>query len=638
MLNTFRESLNTPWLKLVLAITALGLIGYLGAYCGIDYSQTGGGPGGAWVAKVNGEALSLREFQQRARIQAGNYRQLFGQEYDQAQLANEVVGYLVRREIMCQEAEKAGLTVSSQETAERIFETFAGPDGQFIGAQQYQDVVRRSWGVAPETFESWISNDVLADKWEEMVTVAVRVSEGDVEQYYRSRTEKTSIDYAIVASADQDDDLQTTDEQLAAWYEEHREDYRRAAGRKIRYVLGEYQARLDTVQVSDEEVAAFYETNKDSYLRPEQRRARHILFRLQPDMTDEDKQALRQKAEGVLERIRAGEDFSGLAVAMSEDKVSGEKGGDLDYFGRGDMVPDFENAAFDTPVGELAPVVETVFGFHVIQVTDARPAGFAPLAEKQEEIRQQLRAGQAQQLVRDQIDRVANAATGADTFQAAAEQEGLTVVELDVREGDRLGSIGASPDFLDAVFQLAPGSVSRPVGAARGMALLVVDEELPAEIAPLEDVRNRVRTDVLNARLKRLASEAARKALEGGGGFEAAVKSLGLEIQESGELAPGSPQLSGTGGSTPELTNALFGDQAAEGDEGVVEVPAGAVLYRITKRLPFDRELFEDSREALETELIGERKRDILNQLLLKLLDGDYDVEYNTEVLSQFTS
>jgi tetratricopeptide (TPR) repeat protein len=365
----------------------------------IDYSHAGG-PGGAggWIAKVNGSEVSLREFLRRARMQSDNYRRLFGQEYDQALVTNEVIGYLVRREIMCQEAEKAGLTVTPRETADRIFETFSGPDGNFIGAEQYEGVVRRNWGVGTETFESWVADDVLADKWKDRVTQHVRVTEDEIEALYRARTEKTTIDYAVVASADQEDDLEITDEEVQAWYHAHQEDYRRAAGRK-----------------------------------------------------------------------------------------------------------------------------------------------------------------------------------------------------------------------------------------------LVVESELASEIAPLADVANRVRADLLNQRLRDLALANARRAFERRGSFDAAVKSLELEQQESGYLAPDHARLPATGGTSPELRAVLFGDAAGEGDEGVVPVPAGALIYRVTRREPFDRELYEDSRETLRTELIGQRRVDVLNQLLSGLLQGTYNIEYNTEELARYT-
>jgi peptidyl-prolyl cis-trans isomerase D len=638
MLNALRDNLKSTWLKFILLLTGLGLIGYLGAYCGIDYSRTGGPGGrGGWIARVNGEEVSLREFQGRARIRADNYRRLLGQEYDPARLTNEIMGELVRREIMCQEARKAGLSVSPQETADRIFQSFSDPQGNFVGTAQYEQSVRRNWGIGTETFEAWLHDDVLADKWQDLITQPVRITEAEVEELYRARTEKTAMDYVVVASADQEDDLETTEAEVRAWYDAHQEDYRRSAGRKIRYVTSEYQAMLDGIAVAEEEIAEFYSTNQATYQRPEQRRARHILFRIQPDASDADKQALREKAEGVLERVRGGEDFAGLAVAMSEDQVSAASGGDLNFFSREEMVPAFSNAAFDTPVGELAPVVESVFGFHVIQVTDSRPAGVAPLDEKREEIRQLLRTRQAQQQVRDQIERLAAVVTSADDFASAAAGEGLEVLELDVREGDPLSSLGPSPAFSDAVFQLAPGSVSQPLGVSRGQALLVVDAELPSEIAPIEDVASQVKADLLNQRLRDIALQNARRAFERRGSFEAAAKALKLEIRESGDLASEHPRLPATGGTSPELRDALFGEQAAAGDEGVVPVPAGALIYRVTRRDPFDRELFEDSRDTLRAELVDRRRIDVLNQHLSGLLQGAYSVEYNMELLAQFT-
>jgi foldase protein PrsA len=122
------------------------------------------------------------------------------------------------------------------------------------------------------------------------------------------------------------------------------------------------------VTVTPEDVSLYYEEHKAEMELPEQVRASHILV-------DEEKLALELR-----DRLEKGEDFAALAKEYSTDG-SAAGGGDLGYFSRGRMVQEFEDAAFTTPVGEISPVVKTEFGYHIIQVTDKKPAHIMSLEE-----------------------------------------------------------------------------------------------------------------------------------------------------------------------------------------------------------------------------------------------------------------
>jgi peptidyl-prolyl cis-trans isomerase C len=135
------------------------------------------------------------------------------------------------------------------------------------------------------------------------------------------------------------------------------------------------------VQASQEEVERFYEENKElQFTTPEQRCARHILF-------NKDQ---REKAEEVKGQLQNGADFGELAKEHSQDPGSAEQGGDLGCLGRGETVPEFEEAVFNAKEDEIVGPVETKFGYHVIEVTDIRQKSTQPLSEVEGQIREQL--------------------------------------------------------------------------------------------------------------------------------------------------------------------------------------------------------------------------------------------------------
>ncbi|HEX7169532.1 MAG TPA: peptidylprolyl isomerase [Rubrobacter sp.] len=132
---------------------------------------------------------------------------------------------------------------------------------------------------------------------------------------------------------------------------------------------------------SDEEIQKYYEKNKEAqFTTPEQRCARHILF-------NKDQ---KQKAEDVEKQLEDGADFAKLAKENSQDPGSAEKGGDLGCLGKGETVPEFEKATFEAEQGEIVGPVETEFGYHIIEVTDAKPEQTRPLSEVESQIRSQL--------------------------------------------------------------------------------------------------------------------------------------------------------------------------------------------------------------------------------------------------------
>ncbi len=152
------------------------------------------------------------------------------------------------------------------------------------------------------------------------------------------------------------------------------------------------------IEATDEEIETFYFENLDQFEQPEQIEASHILIQTTPGETEESRAAKRGQLEALRERIEEGEDFAELAREASEDVGSADRGGHLGFFGRGQMIPEFEEAAFALEPGELSEIVETQFGYHLIQVSDKRDAGTAPLEEVSEQIGMFL-TGQRQQEV-----------------------------------------------------------------------------------------------------------------------------------------------------------------------------------------------------------------------------------------------
>jgi peptidyl-prolyl cis-trans isomerase C len=191
-------------------------------------------------------------------------------------------------------------------------------------------------------------------------------------------------------------------------------DQRPQIKKQLAYVADDFLSReylakvvMPEATVSEADLKEYYTQNKQSLGVPEQVRARHILFRVDPAASQAEKNKAQERAQAVLKRVQAGEDFAELAAAHSDDTGSKAKGGDLGYFSPGQMVADFEDVAFYTNPGETSDIVETKFGFHIIKVEDHIGARERSFEEMKDYIREKLH----QQLVMFKLQKFIQQAT-----------------------------------------------------------------------------------------------------------------------------------------------------------------------------------------------------------------------------------
>ncbi len=160
---------------------------------------------------------------------------------------------------------------------------------------------------------------------------------------------------------------------------------------------------IDKIQVSEADTRAYYNENPALFKKPEQVKASHILIKVESDATDLEKAQKRIETAKIHQKLKDGQDFAELARQHSQGP-SAENGGDLGYFGRGQMVKPFEDAAFALKPGEVSEIVETRFGYHLIKVFDKQPEGVMAYEEVKERLTEHLKAQRIDQEARNYID------------------------------------------------------------------------------------------------------------------------------------------------------------------------------------------------------------------------------------------
>jgi peptidyl-prolyl cis-trans isomerase C len=191
------------------------------------------------------------------------------------------------------------------------------------------------------------------------------------------------------------------------------------------FLAQEYKTKvvMKNVTVTEEDLKKHYTANEKQYTDPEQVKARHILIKVATGAPEEEKKKAKEKAEGLLKRLKEGEDFSKLAEEFSEDPTSKKKGGDLGFFPRGRMVKPFEDAAFSLKNGQISGVIETQFGYHIIKMEDRKEAKVKPFEEVKEAVKTQVESEMGRLKVEEFVKKVTQEA-GIEVYREKIVEKG----------------------------------------------------------------------------------------------------------------------------------------------------------------------------------------------------------------------
>ena len=348
----------------------------------------------------------------------------------------------------------------------------------------------------------------------------------------------------------------------------------------------------------------------------------HILFKT-AGKTGEEIDAIRKKAEEVLKRARAGEDFAKLAKENSDDAQTTAKGGDLGWIVRGQTVSEFEQAAFSLPVGTISDAIKTIYGFHILKIEVREKARLRTLQEVAAEITPQVRAEKASRL----SDELANKADRAvrrnpDNIQAVAAALNLPVLETGlIKRGDPLPEAGAEPAADDNLFapNLKPGRMTSLVAVASGMlaaSLVQVSDAHPAELSEVRDqvendLRNEKAAAAVGTRMRELA-DLARK----GASLKKAAAAVKISVKES-ELFNRDGSIKDLGAASSLGDNAFSMNPGEIG--GPVDVTDGQAVFQVLDKQPAPEEDLAKSRDGLRKELT-EQKQGLLYQVFVEAL------------------
>jgi len=528
------------------------------------------------VGSVNGEPITRTLYSNSFTQVYEQMKQQRGEEYEPNQMerlmmAEQAWELSIQKILMAKEIEKQRITVSDAElvdflrrnphpTLQQVFRT---EDDQF----DYQAYLRSL--SDPEVdwteLERWGLNLLPELKLQTYISSQVHISEQEVVERFKRGTVEV----------------------------------------KARYVKIPLPAEESEYEPSEREIDSLYATVGDKYTIPESRRVKLLAIEKKP--TEADELEVLDRLEEIQNDIRTGRDFSDMAGTYSEDPMTAEKGGDLGFFGRGTMLPEFEDAAFSLEVGEMSEPVRTEYGYHLIKLEE----------RKRENGEEKIRARHILMRIEPGYETIDSLSTlirrlsdeiKDKGFEKTAAEFGLTIQEPEpFRDGYFIEGIGFTPRVINFAFSYEPNSISGPLEEEHAVYYVKIMEKIGERAETKEEVRTQLVDQIRRDRLDGVArkqAESIRKQAVTSGNLESAALAAGFDVEETSYFKR-ADVLPGIGGNTPFAS----ASHLLPVDEISPPIRSGDAyfLIRVTDRKQPDMDLFAAQRTEIAEQLSREK-------------------------------
>ncbi|HDY91337.1 MAG TPA: peptidylprolyl isomerase [Pseudoalteromonas sp.] len=510
MLEKIREGSQGPVAKIILGAVILSFaLAGIGSYLGQTTEQP--------VAEVNGIKISQTDFNRAYQNERSRLEQQFGEYFTQiaadpnymAQIRQGVVDRLVQQELQSQLAADLGLRVSDESVRKTILELPYFQIGEKFNNDRYLQVIRQM-NFQPDAFREYLRKDMTRSQVVSAIAGTDFALESELKSAIALQQQTRSIDYLVINKEALAANVEVSDQEVSDYYDLNASQFLSPELISVSYIELK-AAGINVESVTEDDVKAYYEQNKAQYVEPEKRRVSHILID-----NSEDDDAAKEKANALHAQLEQGADFAELAQSSSDDIVSGEMGGDLEWIERDVMDPAFEDATFALQnKGDISEVVASEFGYHIIKLTDIQPQQVKAYDDVKADLRAELeQAEKVDAFYEKQTEMGALAFEISDRLDDAAE-----VAEVEVKSTPLL-ALNALPEPLNSpavvtaltsVDLLEDKVNSEVIELGEEHAIIVrINEHKAAATKPLDEVSEQIKARLVNEKSSELAKEKAR--------------------------------------------------------------------------------------------------------------------------------
>lgn len=588
-----------------------------------------GAPGAGVVAKVGDQEVTTEEVEQVAqRILHQQQQQPAARSLNMSQFMpyfrTQAAQQLISQKSLMLAAEQLGLRVTDQEVADWLqhgpYSPYFFPKGQFIGTDRYEEFVERQINMTVPQFEQAVKQDLLTAKLRNVVEGRATVSEQEVRQEYIKQNVKVKFDYAVLSAEDVMKQLHPSDAELKTFYDQNQKRYENSIPekRQLSYIVVDAAGIKDRVHVTPAELKQYYDAHGDQFRIPEEVKVRHILIKTPAPGADgkldpKGVEAARAKAQDILNKLKAGANFVELAKKFSEDLGSAPSGGELGWIGKGRTVPEFEKAVFSLPLGQVSDLVQSSYGFHIIQVEDKHAARLKSLDEAKAEI-EPIVAQQDAAAMTEKVAKTVQADAAAGGLASAAAKNGLQLLtSAPVGRADILPGIGSSPEVMAAVFSAQLNNPPAITKLPQGYAIFEVTGITPAATPSFDQIRARVEGEFKQQRAAQLQAQKLKELSDRARAehnLKKAAAEAGAKFETSELVTPSSqvPDIGALTGPAAVIFDMKPGDVSAPINAG----RNGVVVALVDKQEPSPED-YAKQKDQIRESILSKRRSEAMS-------------------------
>lgn len=471
------------------------------------------------MAQVGDQYISVSEYNSAYSNMLDMYRRQLGPSFSEEMLQklnlkSQMLEMLIGQSLVLQGAEALGLSANQEEIRKHIMELpYFQADGRFDKAQY--DFALRQMRLSPEKYEQQIAQEITFRKAESFIKNRAVVTEQEILIDHHFNRDQIRLAYVPIDPKSFEDQVAIDAAAVQAFYNENLARYMEPEKREIVHVLVSSEELAKDVSLGAEDARRYYEEHENQYKREKEVHARHILIKVNADAPEEEVEKARTEAQKILEEAKSGQDFAELAKKYSQDEGSAKQGGDLGFFSAKMMIPEFSTAAFALQAGQIADLVKTSFGFHIIKVEEVREAKTTPFEEVKGDIERQLKLQTAQDLAFKKARELRDLAYARKDLAKAAEEMKIPVagtVWIE-QKGNQEGAVPFPPEFKARLFDLYSGDISESFETPTGFQIAQVKSIKAPQATAFEQVKEKVEKDYRAGEARKIAEKKASELL-----------------------------------------------------------------------------------------------------------------------------
>ena len=510
MLSSIKNKTKGPITFLIVGLISLTFI--VTALYGIDFNG-----GGATVAIVNDDEITSEDFYQEFNTKKRRLQQELGEQYttefDQI-LKQSTLDAMVNRRLLAQLSNTLGHATTKDELKLNIQnnELFQ-QDGKF-SFERYQQLLRLN-GYNENKYESVVADEMTQNQLKQNLRDSAFIAPVLLKRVQSLNDQQRKFDYLVLNADNYLNKVKVDEASVKEYFDNQKESFFEAEKVSADFVELSLDEVVKSVSVTEEALFNHYEDEQSRYTTEQERQAQHILV-----------ETLSQ-AEEVTRLLNQGEQFSTLSAKYSIDEGSKDNSGDLGFFGRGVMVPEFEEAVFAMQVGEVSQPIKSEFGYHIIKLMAINPGTVKPFEEVRDELTKRYTQQIAQKQLYDLVDQLANLAYEG-SLEELSEQMGLAINTTDLfsRSSTQYDQKFVAAAFSDVVLNKSENS--EPIELAKDkFVVLRLNKKIPQRQQSFSEVKTQISNHLGALLAKTFVDKVASKIKQAlVAGNEAEVKSL----------------------------------------------------------------------------------------------------------------